>query len=338
MSPFTQGGLSGTDVPIYTIWLDRVFTAYPCKGNRRRCRLKDCYPNNFALRNGNNFQLIRRPVGAAYRNDVARLVTHERGAYGRLARNAVFHYVYVGDAGYRVSFLVAEFLVLDGDFAVEMDVGIIGNLCDNNRIFNLILEFGNLALVGALLLPRRVVFGVLRKVAVAPRLGNALDNLGAFFLYEVVEFLFYPNNFALRNGNNFQLIRRPVGAAYRNDVARLVTHERGAYGRLARNAVFHYVYVGDAGYRVSFLVAEFLVLDGDFAVEMDVGIIGNLCDNNRIFNLILEFGNLALVGALLLPRRVVFGVLRKVAVAPRLGNALDNLGAFFLYEVVEFLF
>ena len=76
-------------------------------------------------------------------------------------------------------------------------------------------------------------------------------------------------------------------------------------------------------------------MHGDDRAEVHDGIVGALLDDDGVFDLILELLDGALVRRLFVARRVVLGVLGKIAVAARLGDALDDLRAFDLLQILE---
>ena len=62
-----------------------------------------------------------------------------------------------------------------------------------------------------------------------------------------------------------------------------------------------------------------------------------LLDDDRVFDLEIQLFDRALVCRLLVAGSVVLGVLREVAVAARLGNALNDLRAFDFLQIFELL-
>ena len=68
---------------------------------------------------------------------------------------------------------------------------------------------------------------------------------------------------------------------------------------------------------------------------VDDGVIRALFDDDGVFDLIFQLFDRALVGRLLVARRVVLGVLGKIAVAARLGDALNDLLSLDLPKIFE---
>ena len=71
---------------------------------------------------------------------------------------------------------------------------------------------------------------------------------------------------------------------------------------------------------------------------MHHAVVVRLFDDDGVLDLIVELGDLALVGGLLVAGGVVFGVLREVAVAARFRDALHDLRTLDGLQVLELLF
>jgi len=111
-----------------------------------------------------------------------------------------------------------------------------------------------------------------------------------------------------------------------DDVARLLADEAARDRRVDRDAALldvGLVVADDLVHRRG--LALFLQLDGRAEHAAAVGVEQLGIDHLRVAELRLELRDAALDEALLLARRVVFGVLREVAVRARLGNHLAHM-------------